>query len=58
MSESKQPATSAESHSDLCLLQDHEVDAVSGGFGALFIAGFIGGVIAKNIQADRPWYEF
>jgi hypothetical protein len=56
MSESTQAKTQAES--DVSLLQDHELDTVSGGFGALFVAGFIGGVIAKNIQADRPWYEF
>lgn len=58
MVEPTQQAASAEPDSDVSLLQEHELDAVSGGFGALFIAGFIGGVIAKNIQADRPWYEF
>ena len=58
MNESRQAETRAEPDSDVSLLQDHELDTVSGGFGALFIAGFIGGVIAKNIQADRPWYEF
>jgi hypothetical protein len=56
MSESRQAETHAEA--DVSLLQEHELDSVSGGFGALFVAGFIGGVIAKNIQADRPWYEF
>ena len=58
MNESKHAETNAKPNSDVSLLQDHELDTVNGGFGALFIAGFIGGVIAKNIQADRPWYEF
>jgi hypothetical protein len=58
MNESRQAETRTVPDSDVSLLQDHELDTVSGGFGALFVAGFIGGVIAKNIQADRPWYEF
>jgi hypothetical protein len=58
MNDLRQTETKAQTDPDVSLLQDHELDSVSGGFGALFIAGFIGGVIAKNIQADRPWYEF
>jgi hypothetical protein len=39
-------------------LKEDEVNAVSGGFGALFVAGFVAGVVACNIANDRPWYEF
>ena len=53
-----------DSHSDISLLQEDEINAVSGGFlpfiiGAeLFALGFMGGVVAYNVKNDRPWFEF
>jgi lactobin A/cerein 7B family class IIb bacteriocin len=55
----------SESLADIRPLDESELDAVSGGFlplilagAALFSAGFAGGVVACNVVNDRPWYEF
>jgi hypothetical protein len=49
----------SESNSEIRLLQEDEVNAVSGGiFGLGFVYGFVAGVVACNIANDRPWYEF
>lgn len=51
-------------NSEIRLLQEDEVDVVSGGIlpliiGAeLFALGFMGGVVACNIKNDRPWFEW
>jgi hypothetical protein len=53
-----------ESKADIRLLQEDEVNVVSGGIipfiiGAeLFALGFMGGVVACNVKNNRPWYEF
>ena len=53
-----------DSHLDISLLQEDEINAVSGGIlpfiiGAeLFALGFMGGVVAYNVKNDRPWFEF
>lgn len=49
---------------EIRLLQEDEVDVVSGGIlpliiGAeLFALGFMGGVVACNVKNNRPWFEF
>jgi hypothetical protein len=49
---------------DIHLLQEDEINAVSGGIIPLIIAaelfslGFMGGVVACNVANNRPWYEF
>jgi hypothetical protein len=56
--------TAIESKADVRLLQEDEINVVSGGIipfiiGAeLFAIGFMGGVVACNIKNNRPWYEF
>jgi hypothetical protein len=53
-----------ESKADIRLLQEDEVNVVSGGIipfiiGAeLFALGFMGGVVACNVKNNRPWFEF
>ncbi len=56
--------TAIESKADIRLLQEDEVNVVSGGIipfiiGAeLFALGFMGGVVACNVKNNRPWFEF
>ena len=56
--------TVTEPQADIRLLQEDEVNIVSGGIipfiiGAeLFALGFMGGVVACNVKNNRPWFEF